>query len=136
MRLPIILAIASLGLTGCPAAPKPPPKLPNTALIAGVYERHKPDGETAIRFDPNGAYRIAKTRMQFDVEPPVGTGTYKIDGEQLTLTADKGQCAETPGTREGVYKVVLSKIGIRFTKVTDSCERRSAYDGQTWWRVN
>lgn len=121
-------------LAGCPEKQPVPPKPPNTALIAGVYERHKPDGETAIRFDPDGGYRIAKNREQFDVEPAVGTGTYKIDGDTLTLTADKGQCKDG-GSREGTYKVVLSRIGIRFTKVSDSCEERSRYDGQTWWRV-
>ena len=123
-------------LAGCPDPQPVPPKLPNTALIAGDYERHKPDGETAIRFAPDGSYRIAKNRMQFDVEPAVGTGSYKIDGDQLTLIADKGQCADAPGSKEGVYKVVLSKIGIRFTKVSDSCEGRSRYDGQTWWRID
>ncbi len=134
MRFPILVGF--LVLCGCPDPQRQPPKRPNTELIAGSYERHKPDGETAIRFDPGGTYRIAKNRMQFDVEPPVGTGTYKVDGDQLTLTADKGQCAETGGTKNGAYKIVLSKIGVRFTKVTDACERRSAYDGQTWWRVD
>ena len=130
------LAVAALMLAGCPGSQQQPPKRPNADLIAGIYERHKPDGDTAIRFEPNGAYRIAKTRMQFDVEPPVGTSTYKIEGDTLTLTADKGQCAEAAGTKRGTYKIVLSKIGVRFSKVTDACERRSAYDGQTWWRVN
>lgn len=133
MKAPALFAVV---LAGCPAPQPLPPKRPNTELITGVYERHKPDGDTAIRFDANGSYRVAKNRMQFDVEPPVGTGTYNVEGDQLTLIADRGQCAESSGTKEGVYKIVLSKIGIRFTKVTDSCERRSAYDGQTWWRVN
>lgn len=128
-------ALALVVLAGCPAPEPQPPKKPNTDLITGTYERHKPDGETAIRFAANGSYRIAKTRMQFEVEPPVGTGTYKVDGDTLTMTADGGQCAEAPGTKQGTYRVVLSKIGIRFTKITDACERRSAYDGQTWWRV-
>ncbi|MBL9017845.1 MAG: hypothetical protein JNL83_26905 [Myxococcales bacterium] len=122
-------------LAGCPPKPPVPPKPPNTDLIAGVYERHKPDGETAIRFETNGSYRIAKNREQFDVDPPVGTGTYKIDGDTLVMTADKGQCAEAGGTKEGTYKVVLSKVGIRWTRVADRCEARSRYDGQTWWRV-
>jgi hypothetical protein len=134
VRSPILLTL--LAVAGCPEPQRQPPKRPNTELITGIYERHKPDGDTAIRFDPDGTYRVAKTRMQFDVEPAVGTGTYKVDGDQLTLSADKGQCAETGGTKVGTYKIVLSKIGVRFTKVTDACERRSAYDGQTWWRVN
>jgi hypothetical protein len=131
-----VLIPITLLLAGCPEPQRQPPKRPNTELIAGGYERHKPDGDTAIRFEPGGSYRIAKNRMQFDVEPPVGTGTYKLDGDQLTLIAAKGQCAESAGTKEGVYKIVLSKIGIRFTKVKDTCERRAAYDGQTWWRFD
>ena len=38
-----------------------------------------------------------------------------------------------PGV-SGTYKVVISKIGIRFTKVDDACERRSRIDGETWYR--
>jgi hypothetical protein len=133
LSVPVTLA---LSLAACPAPPRQPPKRPNSELISGVYERHKPDGETAIRFDSGSSYRLAKTRMQFDVEPALGTGTFKLEGDQLTFTADKGMCAEAAGTKEGVYKIVLSKIGIRFTKVSDTCERRSAIDGQTWWRVN
>jgi len=29
---------------------------------------------------------------------------------------------------------VVSRIGVHFTKVEDSCQRRAAIDGQTWWR--
>jgi hypothetical protein len=129
-------AVATLALlAACPAPQPVPPKRPNTELIAGEYERHAPDGETAIRFQPDGGYRIAKNHMQFDVEPPIGTGTYTIDKDTLTIEASKGMCAESAATKTGTYKVVLSKIGIRFTKINDSCERRSKFDGQTWWRL-
>jgi len=30
---------------------------------------------------------------------------------------------------------VISKIGIRFTKVDDPCADRSKIDGQTWYRA-
>lgn len=133
----VALALSALAFaTGCPPKDPVPPKRPNTELIAGAYERHQPDGETAIRFQPDGGYRIAKNRMQFDVEPPEGTGTYTIDKDTLTIEASKGMCAEAAGTRTGTYKIVLSKIGIRFTKITDTCERRSRFDGQTWWRLD
>lgn len=135
MRIVLALCAAVLA-TGCPPAQPVPPKRPNTELIAGIYERHQPDGETAIRFDPNGGYRLAKTRLQFDVEPAVGTGTFTIDKDTLTLEASSGMCAESAATRTGTYKVVISKIGIRFSKVSDRCERRSKFDGQTWWRVD
>jgi hypothetical protein len=35
----------------------------------------------------------------------------------------------------GVYKIVLSKVGIHFTKVQDACDDRAKIDGQTWFRV-
>jgi hypothetical protein len=132
----VILAISVFLAAGCPAKDPVLPKRPNNELIDGSYERHQPDGETAIRFQPDGGYRIAKSRMQFDVEPAIGTGTYTIDKDMLTLEASKGMCAESAGTKTGTYKVVLSKIGIRFTKVSDTCERRSHFDGQTWWRFD
>jgi len=135
VRAVLTLAVVILE-SGCPAKDPIPPKRPNTELIAGSYERHQPDGETAIRFQPDGGYRIAKSRAQFDVEPAIGTGTYTIEKDTLTIEASKGMCAESAGTKTGTYRIVLSKIGIRFTKISDSCERRSKFDGQTWWRFD
>jgi hypothetical protein len=112
-----------------------PAKAPNADLIIGEYERHPPDGQTAARFRADGSVRLAKTRAQLDAEPPLAHGTWKLEGNKLTLSYDAGMCTERPGDRTGVYTVVISKIGIRFTKVEDSCERRSAIDGQTWWRI-
>lgn len=112
-----------------------PPKAPNTELIVGEYERHPPEGQTAIRFRGDGSVRLAKTKAQLDADPPLALGTWKVDGGKLTLTYDQGQCADRPGDKSGTYNVVISRIGIRFTKLEDSCERRSAIDGQTWWRV-
>ncbi len=37
--------------------------------------------------------------------------------------------------KTGTYQVVVSKIGIRFKKLDDSCAERSRLDGQTWWRI-
>lgn len=123
-------------LAACDSGPHAvPPKAPNTELILGEYERHRPEGETAIRFRGDGSVRLAKNRAQLDAEPALATGTWRLDGARLTLTYDKGICAEQPGDRAGVYTVVISRIGIHFTKVEDSCERRSAINGQTWWRI-
>src|SRR6185436_658948 len=118
-------------LAACAYEPHAVPlKPPNTELIVGEYERHPPEGETAIRFRADGSVRLAKNRSQLDAEPPLATGSWKLDGARLTLTYDHGVCAERPGDRAGVYSVVISKIGIHFTKVEDSCERRSAINGQ------
>jgi hypothetical protein len=129
-----------LVLLGSPAAcmsgpDAVPPKRPNTELIVGEYERHPPEGETAIRFRADGSVRLARNRASLDAEPALATGTWKLEGARLTLSYDHGICTDQPGEHAGVYNVVISKIGIRFTKVEDSCARRSAIDGQTWWRT-
>ena len=54
---------------------------------------------------------------------------------RLTLTYDKGICNDRPDDRAGVYTVVVSRISIHFTRLEDTCERRTAIDGQTWWRI-
>ena len=129
-----LVSAGSLAACG-PETHAVPAKRPNTELIVGEYERHPPDGETAIRFRGDGSVRLAKTRALLDTEPPIATGSWKLDGAKLTITHDKGTCTEPSGEETGVYNVVISKVGIHFTKVEDSCERRSAIHGQTWWRI-
>jgi hypothetical protein len=119
------------GALACSESQALPPKRPNTELIVGGYERHPPEGETAIRFRADGSVRLAKNRSQLDAEPPLASGSWKLEGPRLTLTYDHGVCTERPGDRAGVYSVVISKIGIHFTKIEDSHERRSAINGQT-----
>jgi hypothetical protein len=124
-------------LPACASPPPPAPaKRPNPELILGEYERHPPDGETAIRFRADGSVRLAKSKAMLDADPPLAIGKWKLDGGRLTLTYDKGICNDRPDDRAGIYTVVISRIGIHFTRVEDSCERRSAIDGQTWWRIN
>jgi hypothetical protein len=129
----VVLAVF---VVACSSKPDPvPPKRPNNELIVGVFERHKPEGETAIRFDRDGSFRIAKNKGELDRTPHVADGKYTLEGDQLTLSNEHGSCTESDGEKVGKYKVVVSKIGIRFQKVDDSCQRRAAMDGQTWWRV-
>ena len=128
--------VTAVQLTACASQPQAVPlKPPNTELIVGEYERHPPAGQTAVRFRGDGSVRLAKTRALLDTEPPLAIGTWKVDGTRLTLTYEQGACTDQPEERTGVYNVVISKVGIRFAKVEDSCERRSTIDGQTWWRV-
>lgn len=135
MRGPSI-AVAMVMFAACEEPPRAvPPKAPNTELIVGEYERHPPEGTTAMRFRADGSLRVAKTKALLDTEPALAVGTWKVDGPKLTITYDQGACTEAEGEKTGVYNVVISKIGIRFTKVEDGCERRAAIDGQTWWRV-
>jgi hypothetical protein len=138
MRRPwiVIWFLAVAQLAACSEGPRAvPPKRPNTDLLIGAYERHPPEGETAIRFRADGSVRLAKTRALLDTEPALASGTWKLDGAKLTITYDQGICSDQAATKAGVYNVVISKIGIHFTRVEDPCERRAAIDGQTWWRL-
>jgi hypothetical protein len=132
----IACAACACVLAACSTSPQPvPPKRPNDQLIVGDFARRGGDGEAAIRFLRDGTYRIVKNKSMLDQNPPLGTGTWKIDGPQLTLSAQQGMCAEGGQERDATYKVVVSKIGIRFEKVSDECQRRATMDAQTWWRV-
>ncbi len=113
-----------------------PPKAPNNELIVGEYERHPPDGTTAIRFRGDGSVRLAKTKADLDGTESIATGTWKTDGNKLTLTYAQGACTDSEAEKTGTYDVVISRVGIHFKKVEDACQRRSAIDGQTWWRVH
>ena len=125
---------ATLAACG-PSQTRAPLKKPNDELIVGDYQRRGGDGETAIRFASDGTYRVVKNKSMLDQEPPLGTGTWKVGGDQLTLSAQQGMCTEAEQEREATYKVVVSKIGIRFEKASDDCARRATMDGQTWWRI-
>ena len=99
------------------------------AITTRINRRHPPEGETAIRFRADGSVRLAKTRALLDTEPALAAGTWKLDGPKLTITYDQGICSDQAATKAGVYNVVISKIGIHFTRVEDPCERRAAIDG-------
>jgi hypothetical protein len=109
-----------------------PPKRPNNELILGEFARRPPEGTTAARFRADGSVTIAHDKNELDTKP-LATGTWALDKDQLTLTYTGGAMCQ--GNGPGVYKVVLSKVGIRFSKVSDDCEQRAKLDGQTWFRV-
>lgn len=128
MRIVLLAAV----LAGCGGKPPPqPPKRPNTELIVGKYERHPPAGTTAAWFRADGSVTIAHEKGELDTKP-LAVGTWKLDGDQLTLVYTKGEMC--PAGVEGTYKIVLSRVGVHFTKVEDSCDRRAKMDGETWYR--
>ena len=128
MRRFVIVAL----LAGCGSKPEPmPPKRPNNELIVGEFARKPPDGTTAARFRGDGSVVIAHEQKELDTKP-LAEGTYKLDGDKLTLVYSKGEMCP-PGV-EGTYTVVISKVGIHFTKVDDACDRRAKMDGETWYR--
>ena len=119
-------------LAACGGKPEPmPPKRPNNELIVGEFERRHQEAHTAARFKADGSVTLASKADELDSKP-IAEGTYKLDGDKLTLVYTKGDLCEA-GV-EGTYTVVVSKVGIRFTKVDDACERRAKIDGETWYR--
>jgi hypothetical protein len=123
----------TLILAACSEKPEPqPPKAPNTELIVGEFERRPPDGTTVARFRGDGSVTIAHDKASLDTKN-LAVGTFKLDKDQLTLEYSSGEMCQGGGP--GVYKVVISKIGIHFTKVDDACDQRAKIDGQTWYRV-
>ncbi|HUJ62708.1 MAG TPA: hypothetical protein VLX92_29600 [Kofleriaceae bacterium] len=125
-------AIALVLLAACGGPRQPATKRPNSELIVGEFERHPPDGTTAARFGADGSVIIAHTRAELDSKT-LATGTYALDKDRLTLDYSSGEMCKGQGP--GVYRVVISRIGIRFTRVSDRCDQRSKLDGQTWFRV-
>lgn len=120
-------------ITACSSKPEPmPPKPPNNELIVGEFARKPPVGTTAARFYKDGTIVVAHEQKELDSKP-LAQGTYKLDGDKLTLTYSKGEMC--PAGVEGTYTVVISKVGIHFAKVEDSCETRAKIDGETWFRL-
>jgi hypothetical protein len=130
LRLAFVL-VALTACTGSDHAPVPPKK-PNNELILGEFTRRPPDGTTAARFRADGSITLAHARDQLDLKP-LAAGTYQLQGDQLTLTYQSGNMC--PAGSSGTYKVVVSRVGIHFTKVNDDCQDRSKMDGQTWFRA-
>lgn len=126
-----LLWIAPL-LIACGKPEPMPPKRPNTELIVGEFARKPPVGTTAARFRGDGSVTIAHEAGELDSKP-LATGSFKLDGDKLTLTYSKGEMC--PAGVEGTYTVVISKVGIHFAKVEDGCERRAKMDGETWYRI-
>ena len=128
MTMTLVTCVAA-----CSTKPPPmPPKAPNNELIVGEFERRHQEAKTAARFTKEGYVMVASKADELDSKT-IASGSYKLDGDQLTLTYDKGEICEAGVS--GVYKIVVSKIGIRFTKVDDACERRAKMDGETWYRL-
>jgi hypothetical protein len=128
MRFSFVIAIAACSSSDTPGTT---PKAPNDELIVGEFERRAP-ATTAYRFKRDGSLVVAESRAKLDDDPPLATGSWKLDENTLSLDYRSGDCADA-GT--GRYTVVISKIGIRFTKLDDKCESRAKLDGQTVWRA-
>lgn len=60
-------------------------------------------------------------------------GSYKVTGDELELTDEKGQVACRGDQKTGKYKWKIEEKKLTLTKVEDGCEGRSnALSGQVW----
>ncbi|MBV8760467.1 MAG: hypothetical protein JO257_24460 [Deltaproteobacteria bacterium] len=129
----VLLACSILAACGGKPAPQPP-KAPNNELIVGSFERHPPDGTQVLAFRGDGSFELFHDRAAQDKGDAASSGHFTIEADQLTFTNEKGLCADGPA-KTATYKVVVSKLGIHFTKAgDDGCDRRATIDGQTWHR--
>lgn len=134
MRIALILLLAACSGAGN----KEPdhsriPKKPNNELILGLFEKHPPAGTTAFKFDTDGTFVIAKSKVELERSPLLMEGKYTVEADKLSFETVRGECAGDHA--KGSYKVVLSKVGIRvLEKIEDNCEWRGKLVGQTLWR--
>ena len=119
-------------LVACSSSHQGATKRPNEELIVGQYERHPPAGTTVIDFKSDGSLEEAHDRASLGSKD-LATGTFELQGSDMTLTYTGGDMCK--GSGPGHYKIVISKVGIRFTMVDDPCAQRAKMDGETWFRV-
>ena len=114
-------------------APARPPRVDPTLL--GDFERRDSDGGRVLRLTDDGRFRTAADRANLDQSRFDGLGTWRLEGDQLTLISAKGICAESSATQVGVYRITAAKVGLRFARLSDACGARASLDAQTWWRI-
>jgi hypothetical protein len=62
-------------------------------------------------------------------------GSYKVTGDELEVTDEKGQIACRGDQKTGRYKWDIAEKKLTLSKVEDTCEgRASALSGQAWVR--
>ena len=107
------------------------PKPPNDALIVGSTSATHPPARPRSASIATARSSSPTTRPSSPPTRPSRPARGRSTSDQLTLTYTEGECAQDG---PGVYKVVLSKIGVHFTKVDDACESRSHMDNEVWRR--
>ena len=136
-RLLVIgLAVAGCGGTAKPAPSTPAPTATSSATpssLVGDFAIQN-DGHTAVlRFAADGTCAVAKSVE--GLATPSHRCTWTLDGSRLTFNNTEGSCAEKEETKIGVFDVIVTAQDVSFKKVSDSCERRMAIDGETWTRI-
>lgn len=84
------------------------------------WDGTSPDGNTvtsSITFKADGSFEL-DIAMDGNVE---GKGTYKVEGDNVTIVATGAGCDNVPGT----YKMVVNGDSIKPELVTDGCTNRA-----------
>ena len=126
------LACVVLAACGGKPAPQPPKRAEHRADRRHATSATRPTARPPRGSAPTARSTIAHEKSELDSKP-LAKGSWKLDGDQLTLTYDSRR--DVPRRRAGHVQGRASKVGIHFTKVEDSCDRRAKMDGQTWFRV-
>ena len=115
----IILTMVFL-LAGCttrPAIPTPIPTRQVDTLFPGGFFTN---GDWSLDFKADGTYRAAGP-------PGSETGTYKVNGNQVTVTC---QCC---GEVQGSYTWSYDGGTLHFTAIEDKCQNRQGVLGSGEW---
>jgi hypothetical protein len=93
----------------------------------GTYSATAGGTKWSIRYDDNSKLTVTRDGAAL-VE-----GTYKVTGDLLEVTDEKGPMACGGENKTGKYRWKLEEKNLSFTKVEDECDgRASALTGQAW----
>ena len=93
----------------------------------GTYSATAGGAKWSIRYDDKGKVTVTRDGAAL-VE-----GTYKVTGDLLEVTDEKGPMACGDENKTGKYKWKLEGKNLTFTKVDDECGgRANAMTGQAW----
>jgi hypothetical protein len=101
----------------------------NADFKKGTYSVTQGDVKWSIGFGDNNKFTV-KRGADIAVE-----GSYKVTGDELEVTDEKGPMACLGEQKTGKYKWKLEEKKLTLTIVTDLCEGRSgALPSQVWVR--
>jgi hypothetical protein len=93
----------------------------------GTYSVTAGGVKWSLRYDDNSKVTVSRDGSA------VVEGTYKVTGDLLEVTDEKGPMACGGEQKTGKYKWKLEGKNLTFTKVEDECGgRANAMTGQTW----
>lgn len=97
-------------------APDPPVQVTQTLSSALVGKWHSVKFADTMEFTADGKYTMTADAGSPD-DPAAGTGTYKVDGWNLTITVSGGESATIPFTISGDTLTLEDKTPLVYIRV-------------------